>query len=412
MYPRLAETRVREALGDTRVVLLAGPRQAGKTTLARAVSARGMAFLTLDDATALAAARADPVGFARGLDHAVVDEVQRAPGLLLAIKESVDADPRPGRFLLTGSADLMALPRVADSLAGRMEAVRLLPLAQAELRGAAEGPRLLAEAFEGRPPVAGAGDAALGEDLVRLVLAGGYPEALARRSAARREDWLLAYAEAVVARDVRDVADVEGLRQMPRLLRALAHAAGGLVNHSALGAALGMNHVTTAKYAGVFEALFLTRALPAWHPGNALKRLVRTPKLHFLDSGLLAALRGDTPERVRADRARFGPLLESFVVSELLKLAGAHGGRAELSHYRDRDGAEADVVLEDRAGRVVGVEVKASATVGPGDFAGLRRLEATCEPGRFALGLVLHDTDRVVPFGGRLFAAPLSALWW
>jgi hypothetical protein len=185
MFPRLAEPRLREALDDTRVVLLAGPRQAGKTTLARTVAARGMAFLSLDDATALAAARADPVGFIRGVDRAVMDEVQRAPDVLLAIKESVDADPRPGRFLLTGSADLMTLPRVADSLAGRMEVVRLLPLAQAELRGREQSPFLDA-AFEGRLP--DAGDVVIGEALVRLVLAGGYPEALARRTAARREN--------------------------------------------------------------------------------------------------------------------------------------------------------------------------------------------------------------------------------
>jgi hypothetical protein len=409
MFPRLVEPRLREALEDTRVVLLAGPRQAGKTTLARAVAARGMVFLSLDDATALAAARADPVGFIRGLDRAVVDEVQRAPGLLLAIKESVDADPRPGRFLLTGSADLMTLPRVADSLAGRMEVVRLLPLAQAELRGREQSP-FLATVFEGRLP--DAGSTVAGEALVRLVLAGGYPEALARRTAARRENWLLAYADAVVARDVRDVADIEGLRQMPRLLRALAHNAGGLVNHAALGAALGMNHVTAAKYAGIFEGLFVTRTLPAWH-GNALKRLVRSPKLHFLDSGLLAALRDATIERIRADRRQFGALLETFVVSELLKLTGASGtGRVELAHYRDKDGAEVDAVLEDRTGRVVGIEVKASATVGAGDFVGLRRLAAANDPERFALGLVLHDTDRVVPFGERLLAAPLSALWW
>lgn len=409
MFPRLVEARVREALGDTRVVLLAGPRQAGKTTLARGVAARGMVFLTLDDATTLAAARADPVGFIRGLDRAVVDEVQRAPEVLLAIKESVDSDPRPGRFLLTGSADLMTLPRVADSLAGRMEVVRLLPLAQAELRGLAMSP-FVDTVFDGRLPATS--EVTVGADLVRLVLAGGYPEAIARRSAARREDWLLAYAEAVVARDVRDVAEIEGLRQMPRLLRALAHNAGGLVNHSAVGAALGMNHVTAAKYAGVFEGLFLTRALPAWH-GNALKRLVRTPKLHFLDSGLLAALRGTTLERVRSDRGQFGALLETFVISELLKLAGASGaGRVELAHYRDKDGAEVDAVLEDRAGRVVGIEVKASATVGASDFAGLRRLATACGPERFALGLVLHDTDRVVPFGEHLLAAPLSALWW
>lgn len=409
LYPRFVAGRVAAALSDTRVVMLAGPRQSGKTTLARRIAQGGMPFFTLDNATTLAAARADPVGFVRGLDRAVIDEVQRAPELLLAIKESVDADRRPGRFLLTGSADIATLPRVADSLAGRMETVRLLPLAQAELRRSPE-PAFLRKAFAGEvPTTTAAAQAAVGEDLVALVLAGGYPEALRRASWTRRHDWCLDYVEAILQRDVRDVAQVEQLDRMPRLLRALARHAGRLANHSAIGAALGMNHVTTQRYAGILEQLYLVATLPPWH-ANELKRLTKTPKLHFLDSGLLAALLDATPERVLSDRTLFGPLLETFVHAELLKMAGWAGERLRFSHFRDKERHEVDVVLEDRRGRVVGVEVKASATVVAPDFGGLRRLAEACGE-RFALGLVLHDHDRVVPFGERLYAAPLSALW-
>ncbi len=404
-YPRFVEQRIRDALADTRVVLLSGPRQSGKTTLGRMLASPGMAYTTLDNATTLDAARGDPVGFVRGLDRAIIDEVQRAPDLMLAIKESVDADARPGRFLLTGSADLMALPRVADSLAGRMEVVRLLPLAQCELRGAA--PDFLAAVFRGEAPHVGT--PTVGDDLVAAVLSGGYPEALTRRGWARRQDWYANYVEAIVQRDVRDVAHIDQLRLMPRLLRVLGQHAGQLVNHSGIGAALGMNHVTTQKYVGVFESLFLVRMLPPWH-SNRLNRLTKTPKLHFLDPGLLAALRDLTPERIRANRTPFGALLETFVVAELLKLASWDEGRFEMSHYRDKDGNEVDVVMEDRAGRVVGIEVKAAATVTGADFAGLRRLASACGE-RFALGLVLYDHDQVVPFGDRLVAAPLSALW-
>lgn len=407
VYPRFIEQPIRDALADTRVVLLSGPRQSGKSTLAQKLAAGiGMAYLSLDNATVLAAARSDPVGFVRGLDRAVVDEVQRAPALLLAIKEGVDADPRPGRFLLTGSADLLALPRAADSLAGRMEVLRLLPLAQCELRGTPSA--FLSSAFAGQVP--GTGVAVLGPALVETVLAGGYPEALARRSWVRRQDWQASYVDAIVQRDVQEVAGVEQLRQMPRLLRALAEGAGQLVNHSAVGAALGLSHVTAQKYLGVLERVFLVRTVPAWHD-NRLKRLTRTPKLHFLDAGLLAALRGLTPERVAAgERTRFGAVLESFVLSEVLKLASWSDERFEVSHYRDKDGAEVDIVIEDRRGHVVGVEVKASATVTGSDFAGLRRLAEACGE-RFVLGLVLHDGDRAVPFGPRLAAAPVSALW-
>jgi len=394
-----------EALADTRVVLLSGPRQSGKTTLGQKLATAGMAYMTLDNATVLAAARTDPVGFVRGLDRAIIDEVQRAPDLMLALKESVDSDPRPGRFLLTGSADLLALPRVADSLAGRMEVLRLFPLAQCELHET--GSRFLSAVFAGEVP--GVGRPTFGPDLVASVLAGGYPEALTRRSWARRQDWYAGYVDAIVQRDVRDVAHIDQLAQMPKLLRLLAEHAGQLVNYSAIGAALGMNHVTTQKYVGVFERLFLVRTLPPWH-SNALKRLTRTPKLHFLDSGLLAALRGLTPERIRTDRTPFGALLETFVFAELLKLASWAQDRFQFSHFRDKDGNEVDVVIEDRQGRVVGIEVKASATVTGSDFGGLRKLAESCGE-RFVLGLVLHDHDKTVPFGSRLVAAPLSMIW-
>jgi predicted AAA+ superfamily ATPase len=406
LLPRHAARRVREALADTRVVLLAGPRQSGKTTLAKGLAGNGRAYLTLDDATTLAAARSDPTGLVRGLETAIIDEVQRAPDLLLAIKDAVDRDTRPGRFLLTGSANLMTLPRIADSLAGRMETIRLLPLSQAEtLRG--DEPGFLRCLFQGRPPPPG--PLKLGPDLVEAVLAGGYPEALTRRSWARRQDWLLNYVEAVIERDVRDIAQVDQLDRMPRLLRALAEHAAQLVNHSAVGARLDLNHVTTQRYTGLFEQLFLVRSLPPWH-NNALSRLTKTPKLHFLDSGLLAALRHLTPERIAIDRTPFGAVLETFVFSEVLKHTTWDEDRHVLSHFRDKAMDEVDIVLENRAGQVVGLEIKASSTVRAADFNGLRKLRAATGD-RFAFGAVLYDHDQTIPFGETLAAVPLSSLW-
>ena len=405
MYPRFMVQRVQETLADTRVVLLCGPRQSGKTTLARRIAGNAMPFHTLDDATTADAASADPVGFVRGLDRAVIDEVQRAPGLVLAIKTTVDADPRPGRFLLTGSADLMTLPRVADSLAGRMSIVRLLPLAQAELRSTPT--TFLDKAFAGEPPVSRA--PVVGDGLVETVLAGGYPEALTRTSWRRRQDWHLDYIDAIVQRDVRDVAHIEQLGAMPRLLRVLAEHSGQLVNYSGIGGPLGMNHVTTRRYMGILENVFLVHTLPPWYT-NALKRVTRSPKLHFLDAGLLTALRGLTPQRLRRDRMQFGAVLETFVLGELLKLASWADDRYALSHFRDKERNEVDIVIEDGLGRIVGIEVKASATVTGKDFSGLRRLAAATGD-RFILGLVLYDHDRTVPFGGRMAAVPVSALW-
>ncbi|MBV8592891.1 MAG: ATP-binding protein, partial [Caulobacteraceae bacterium] len=266
----------------------------------------------------LAAAHADPVGFIRGLDSAVVDEVQRAPDLLLAIKKTVDEDYRLGRFLLTGSANVLTLARVADSLAGRIETISLLPLAQAEVRGTR--PTFLERLFD--RGLRGDRAAILGDDLVRLALAGGFPEAIGRDSERRRQDWARAYLNSVLTRDLRDVADIEKLTELPRFVRLLAEHSGQLVNYTQFGGGIGVSHKTSQRYMAALEQIFVVTTLPPWH-ANALKRFVKTPKLHFLDSGLLATSRGLTFDRLRTNRGAFGPLLETFVLSEVLKLMTA-----------------------------------------------------------------------------------------
>jgi uncharacterized protein len=403
-YARFALARVHQALRDTPVVILNGPRQCGKTTLVRYLIGGHRSYLTLDDDTVLASAHSDPTAFLRGVDRASLDEVQRAPELLRAIKRVVDQDRRPGRFLLTGSADLLALPRVSESLAGRMEAITLLPLAHSELLG--RRPRFLDHAFRGR--LGSIASLVIGPDLVELMLAGGYPELLAR-TPARRQQWVREYARAVIMRDVRDVAEIDRLDEMPRLLRALAHHAGQLLNFAELGGVLGLDAKTARRYLGILEQVYLVRRLEPWFT-NRLKRMIKTPKLHFLDSGLLAVLRGLTADRLAADRAAMGALLESFVYSEIAKLISWTDREVTVHHYRDKDQYEVDLVLERDDGAIIGIEVKAAATVTEHDFRGLRRLAAACGE-QLQLGLVLYDSETSVPFGERLFAAPISALW-
>jgi predicted AAA+ superfamily ATPase len=241
------------------------------------------------------------------------------------------------------------------------------------------------------------------------VLSGGYPEVLERASWGRRQKWFLDYVRAVIERDARDISRVEYIRQMPGLLRILAAHSSQLVNSSSIGAPLGIGHVTTQKYTDVLASLFLVRLLQPWHT-NELKRLVKTPKLHFLDSGLLAALRNLSPTRLAADRTPFGPLLETFVLAEVSKLASWSDERVEFWHFRDRYGNEVDIVIEDSRGHLVGIEVKAAATVTQADFSGLRKL-AEASGKRFTMGVVLYDHDTIVPFGERLYAAPISSLW-
>lgn len=405
LYQRAAATRITAALKDTPVVMVNGPRQCGKTTLVQNFVGEGRGYVTLDDATQLTAARADPAGFLRPHGFVVVDEVQRAPELLRAIKKSVDEDRRPGRFLLTGSADVMTLPTVSDSLAGRMEVITLLPLSQAEMRG--QNGTFLMQAFAGTLPKTR--DSVIGEAMVQQILTGGYPEMLRRTDAARRRVWARDYVAAIVQRDARDVADIAKLDQLPRLLRVLAQQSGQLTNFSQLGGQIGLDDKTTRKYVGVLEQLFLVRRLEPWF-SNRLNRLIKTPKLHFLDSGLLAAVQGLNAMRLTADRSLLGPLLESFVFGEVLKQASVADDEYRLYHYRDKDQNEVDIVAENEAGEMIGLEVKAAATVRTADFGGLQRL-ATAAGNKFRFGIVFYDGNDGVSFGERMAAAPLSVLW-
>ena len=405
LFRRFAADRLTTALQDTPVVMVTGPRQCGKTTLVRNFLTGDRAYFTLDDDTALRGALEDPAAFVRSLDRVAIDEVQRAPDLLRAVKRSVDQDRRPGRFLLTGSADVLTLPTVSESLAGRLETVTLLPLSRAEIRG--KRPAFLGKAFTGTL-VKPAG-ALVGNELVEVVLTGGYPEMLRREDPGRRQAWAREYVRAIVQRDVRDIADVERLDQMARILRVLAHHSGQLTNFTQIGAQNNLDDKTTKKYVTILEQLFLVRRVEPWFR-NRLKRLVKTPRLHFLDAGLLSAIQGVTVERIARERTRLGPLLETFVFTEVLEQTTWADEHYSLSHYRDKDQDEVDIVVENEAGELVGIEVKAAATVNASDFKGLRKL-ADATRDALKLGLVLYDGEQTVPFGDRLFAAPVSCLW-
>lgn len=404
-YPRQAEARVVESMSDTPVVLVAGPRQAGKTTLVLHVARQGIQYLTLDDEITLLAAREDPAGLIRSLDRAVIDEIQRAPELLPAIKKSVDEDRRPGRFLLTGSANLMVLPMVTESLAGRMETVTLLPLSQSEICG--ETANWLDSVFAGRIP-----DIAvpfIGNDLVEVVVKGGYPEVLARTTPRRRTAWCRQYIDALIQRDVRDIADIEKQDRLPRFLRALAQMAGQLCNYTKLGGQVGLDSKTASKYMSVLEHMFLIRRIEPW-AGNRLTRVIKTPKMQFVDSGLLTTLAGFSAVTTPGDRIRFGHFLESFVFGEVLKHAGSADDDYQIGYYRDHDRFEVDYVVENSAGWLAGVEVKAAATVKENDLKGIRRL-AKAAGERWLCGIILYDGDVTLPLGRNIWAAPLSTLW-
>jgi hypothetical protein len=405
IYPRLLEAHIKEAMQDTPVVLICGPRQAGKTTLVRQIAGQEMRYLTLDDELTLLSAKEDPVGMIRSVDTAVIDEIQRAPQLLLAIKKSVDEDRRPGRFLLTGSANLMTIPTVADSLAGRMETLTLFPLSQSEIGGT--GCNWLDSVFSEKIPQIN--NPLVGEHLVNAILKGGYPEVLQRTSQKRRTAWIRQYIASMIQRDVRDISNVEDLDLLPRFLRVLSEVSGQMCNYSKLGGQVGFSHKTASRYIGIFEQIFLLRRIEVW-ASNRLNRIVKTPKIQFLDPGILSTMIDLTPSEVENDRGRLGNVLETFVFSELYKHASVSEGDYKLLYYRDHDKFEVDVVIENSRSNIVGVEVKASATVSKSDLRGLKRLQEVSGK-KFSMGILLYDGLETLPVGDRLWAVPFSTLW-
>ena len=407
LYPRFAEARLAEALADTPVVLIHGPRQCGKTTLARVLGeARGYAYFSFDDDVALAAARADPVGFAGDLpERTILDEVQRVPALFTAIKTTVDRLRTPGRFILTGSANVLLVPKLADSLAGRMEILRLHPLAQCELAGRA--PRFLDTLFTGGFKTRKY--ERLGTALAERIAAGGYPAALARTTPRRRTAWYRDYVETLVQRDVRDLARISALDALPRLLALAAAQTARLLNVTDLAGPFQVSRPTIRDYVTLLERVFLLEALPPWH-SNRLSRLIKTPKLHVGDTGVACALLGLDVAALARDRAMLGHLLETFVFQELRRQSSWHEDSITCHHFRDKDGVEVDIVLERGAHELAGVEVKAAATVTAADFRGLRKLREAAG-GRFAGGVVLYDGESSASFGDGLYAVPIRALW-
>jgi len=407
IYPRLLEPVIREALADTPVVCVLGPRQSGKTTLVqRLVPER--AYISLDENNYYRTAVDDPEGFISSLPDAVtLDEVQRAPAVLPAIKLAVDKNRRPGRFLLTGSANLLFVPKVTESLAGRMEIAQLYPLTEVEKE--CKPGRFLNALLEGtlRPEIKGVTVTA-GTGLAERLVAGGYPEPLGR-SPRRARQWYRQYLRIIVERDVQDIARVRDAQKLARVLELLALRSAQLVNASALAGDLGLRRPTIDHYLAVLERLFLVRRLPAWH-GNASKRLVKTPKVHLLDSGLAAALCDLTAVDWLHQRERMGLLLESFVVQQLVAQAAWTDPDLRFWHYRDSDQIEVDIVMT-RGSKTWGVEVKAAASLTDGDGKGLKRLADRCGDD-FQRGLLLYTGQDILPLGDkRMLAVPLNALW-
>jgi predicted AAA+ superfamily ATPase len=402
---------VHEALADTRIVVIQGARQVGKSTLATSVIKRhGGHLVSLDDDLTRVAATTDPSGFVRQLPSGLlgIDEVQRVPSLILALKAAVDADPRSGRFLVTGSANLLRMPAMQDSLAGRAESLDLFPLSQGELMRTKE--RFIDRLLDGELFLHHHSDLTR-HDYLERACAGGYPEALSRRVGRRRTAWFDNYLSRIVGRDAADISGLHRLSDLPRLLRLLAARNANELNQSAVASDMAIPARTLPPYLDLLETLFLIQRVPAWSR-NLSKRVVERPKVSLLDSGLAARLINVAATGVGlfGNPQVAGQMLEGFVIGELRRQLSWAEDNPRLYHYRDHDGPEVDVILETDDGRVAGLEIKAASTAQPRDGRWLSNLRDKLGP-RFVAGLILHTGPDAVPFGKLISAVPIDVLW-
>ena len=408
MYARRLTSNIENALADTPAVMLTGPRQAGKSTLVQQVAERqNMAYFNLDDIDTLTAAQQDPSRFIKNLpEKAVLDEIQRVPQLLLPIKASIDTLRSPGRFLLTGSANVMLLPQIADSLAGRIEILNLWPLSYGEKTNIKES--FIDHVFFNEFQVETTEFLDM-NTLLDAILLGGYPEIQTRKNPSRRRAWFKSYATTILQRDVRDLSQVEALGDLPKLLSLLAARCSSLLNFSDLSRSLEIAQTSLKRYFSLLEMIFFVKLLPPWF-NNRIKRLVKAPKVLISDSGLLCYLLNLTPKQLLQDKVLFGRVLENFITIELMKQSAWSEAKPEIYHFRTHTGQEVDLVLESAQGDIIGIEIKLSSIISKSDFKGMKALEEVVG-NKFRKGIVLHTGNKILPFGENLWGMPISSLY-
>ncbi len=407
MYKRYISTKISIALSDTPAVIVVGPRQSGKTTLIKEFIGDDWSYITLDDVNQLQFAKDDPVGFIRNFTtrHIIIDEVQRVPELILPIKQAIDENRLPGRFLLSGSANAMALPRVADSLAGRLEVIKLFPLSECEIQNKPSAfllKLLKAQVLEKK-------NIRIQDTLIEKVSKGGFPKALERTVESRRMAWFQHYITSMIQKDLKELADIEHLNIISKLIQLFSNQVAQLLDYTTVTKNLELSRQTVKRYIELLKQFFIFQELPAWH-SNQNKRLVKKPKIHMVDTGLLCGLNRISYEKLRENRQLFGHLLENYIFCEIQKMASWLDEPLYFYHYRDKDKVEVDIVIETVSGDVIGIEVKAGATIDKSDFQGLVRLKKAAGD-KFKIGILLYDGDHTNQFDETIYSVPIGAVW-
>ena len=409
MFERSLKNKLERAFLRSRVILLNGARQVGKTTLIKEISKeKNYSYLTFDDASIAALAKNDPQGFVASLQKPIIlDEIQRVPELFLALKMDVDTDPTPGKYILTGSANPLLLPRLGDSLAGRMEIFNLYPLSQGEIKGIHETwiDKIYDQSIH---PLALSSIKTTKQELYSAILKGGYP-GIQDYDAEGKNSWFKSYISTILDRDVRDLANIEGLNKFPLLLALLATRTGTVLNIADLSRSIQISTTTLQRYLTILQTLFFVTYQQPWY-ANLGKRLVKAPKTYLLDTGLLTSLLGIHLDRMLAYPDMMGGILENFVVNELIKQASWSKTDVKFYHFRTSDGIEVDIIMENARGDVVGIEIKNSSSTSPQDFKGLAYVQEQLG-NKFIRGIVLYTGTTNYPYNEKICVLPISSLW-
>jgi predicted AAA+ superfamily ATPase len=406
LYPRWQKATIEQMMTERRVLLLSGPRQSGKTTLARELESDQVEYRTLDDGTLREAAENDPQGFIkRRAQTLIIDEVQRVPSLLPAIKMAVDEDTRPGQYLLTGSADIQSMPTVRESLAGRIAKIRLRPLAQGEI--GKSKPLFIDAAFE---EAFSSGPARHDRDaLLEIALTGGFPEPMTLPERGRRR-WHTDYIDAILERDLKEVTRIHRKNAMRDLVNVLASWSGKFMDISAIGSGLSIRRQTIESYIYALEALYLVERVMPWTKTD-YSRVGKQSKLFMADSGLMASLLQWKVDQVRFDSDRSGKIVETFAFNEIMAQVDSGKGRYELFHYRDREKREIDFLIEREDNALLGIEIKAGSAIGKDDFKHMAWFRDNPGRPRKFVGVILYSGEIPVSFGNGLWAVPFGLLW-
>ncbi|MEO0443730.1 MAG: ATP-binding protein [Pseudomonadota bacterium] len=405
-YPRWQQSTIERMLNKRRILLLSGPRQCGKTTLARSLQSDDAAYLTLDDTTLEAAAQNDPHTFVKHQSKTlIIDEIQRVPSLLTAIKKVVDEDNRPGQYLLTGSANIQALPNVQESLAGRVSNIRLRPLSQGEQQQ--KTPSFLERAFSGH--VDKGSEFYDRDTLLDIALSGGFPESLTLDSLERKA-WHLDYIQAMLERDLKDIAKIQRQDAMRELVSVLAAWSSKFMDIASIGKGLSIRRPTVESYISALEALYLVERVRPWTKTD-YERVGKQSKLFMTDCGLMASLLGWRMDQIRLDSDRSGKLIETFAFNELASQVDVHKPRYQLYHYRDREKREIDFIIEREDGALLCVEIKAGSSVKNNDFKHIHWFKKHLAKDNPVTGVILYSGEHIAAFGEGLWVVPFGELW-